>query len=123
MRQLRKRRTTTLMSVALTATLVCGVTNGYAAAAPEEPGVGFSSSFEDGQPQPSWVSTVETDAAGNAKSAGMIGSSGTGTPGNVADQATVAASGDNSGSGEGVTEINDLNINTKWLVFASTGWV
>ena len=86
MRQLGKRRATTLLSVAITATLVCGVTNGFAAAAPEESGVGFSSSFEDGQPQPSWANTVETDAAGNPKSAGVIGSDGTGIPGNVSDK-------------------------------------
>ncbi|HEX8870733.1 MAG TPA: discoidin domain-containing protein, partial [Lentzea sp.] len=84
--------------------------------------MGFSSSFEDGQPQPSWVSTVETDAAGQPKSAGVIGSSGTGTPGNVADKATVKANGDNPPN-ETVAEINDLNVNSKWLVFASTGWV
>ncbi|WP_112262140.1 GH92 family glycosyl hydrolase [Lentzea terrae] len=122
MRQLGKRRTTTLLSLAITATLVCGVTSGNAAAAPEESGVGFSSSFEDGQPQPSWVSTVETDPAGNPKSAGVIGSSGTSLPGNVAEKALVAASGENAPN-EGVDKINDGNINTKWLVFAATGWV
>lgn len=123
MRQLGKRRTTTLLSVAITATLVCGVTSGNAAAAPEESGVSFSSSFEDGQPQPSWTNTVETDATGKPKSAGVIGSSGTGLPGNVADKAVLAVNGENAGAGEGKDELVDGSVSTKWLVFAPTGWV
>src|SRR5688572_3085210 len=123
MRQLGKRRTRTLLSVAITATLVCGVTNGYAAAAPEESGVGFSSSFEDGQPQPSWANTVETDAAGNPKSAGVIGSDGTGIPGNVSDKVLeVKANGEYADSGEVKENLVDGSVNTKWLVFTNTGW-
>lgn len=123
MRHLRKRRTTTLLSVAITATLVSGVTNGYAAAAPEEPGVGFSSSFEDGQPQPSWSNTVETDASGNPKSAGVIGSDGSGIPGNVSDKVVeVKANGEYADSGEVKENLVDGSVNTKWLVFATTGW-
>ncbi|WP_285644798.1 GH92 family glycosyl hydrolase [Lentzea sp. NBRC 102530] len=124
MRHLRKRRTTTLLSVAITATLVSGVTNGYAAAAPEEPGVGFSSSFEDGQPQPTWSNTVETDASGNPKASGVIGSDGSGIPGNVSDKVDDAnANGEYAESGEVVDNLWDGTVNTKWLVFATTGWV
>ncbi|MEU7479179.1 GH92 family glycosyl hydrolase [Lentzea sp. NPDC042327] len=123
MRQLGKRRTTTLLSVAITATLVCGVTNGYAAAAPEESGVGFSSSFEDGQPQPAWANAVETDAAGNPKASGVIGSDGSGIPGNVSDEVLeVKANGENADSGEVKENLVDGSVNTKWLVFATTGW-
>ncbi|GGU80955.1 alpha-1 2-mannosidase [Lentzea flava] len=85
--------------------------------------MGFSSSFEDGQPQPSWISTVETDAAGKPKAAGVIGSSGTGLPGNVAEHAVLAVNGENAGAGEGKAELVDGSLSTKWLVFAPTGWV
>ncbi|SDL54731.1 alpha-1,2-mannosidase, putative [Lentzea albidocapillata subsp. violacea] len=123
MRQLGKRRTRSLLSVAITATLVCGVTNGYAAAAPEEPGVGFSSSFEEGQPQPSWANTVETDAAGNPKSAGVVGSDGAGIPGNVSDKVLeVKANGEFADSNEVKENLVDGSVNTKWLVFTNTGW-
>ncbi|NGY58007.1 glycoside hydrolase family 92 protein [Lentzea sp. NEAU-D13] len=123
MRQLGQRRTRTLLSVAITATLVCGVTNGHAAAAPEESGVGFSSSFEDGQPQPSWANTVETDAAGKPKSAGVTGSNGTDIPGNVSEKVLeVQANGEYEESNEVKENLVDGSINTKWLVFATTGW-
>ncbi|WP_197288435.1 GH92 family glycosyl hydrolase [Nocardia sp. NRRL S-836] len=111
------------MSVAITATLVCGVTNGYAAAAPEESGVGFSSSFEDGQPQPSWANTVETGPSGSPKASGVIGSDGSGIPGNVSDKVLeVKASGEYADSGEVKENLVDGSVNTKWLVFATTGW-
>ncbi|ANZ38091.1 alpha-mannosidase [Lentzea guizhouensis] len=123
MRQLGKRRTTALLSVAITATLVCGVTNGFAAAAPEEQGVGFSTSFEDGQPQPSWSNTVETDAAGNRKASGVVGSDGSGIPGNVSDKVlAVKANGENADSNEVKENLVDGTTTTKWLVFQNTGW-
>ncbi|SDF97603.1 alpha-1,2-mannosidase, putative [Lentzea fradiae] len=123
MRQLVKRRTRALLSVAITATLVGGVTNGHAAAAPEEQGVGFSTSFEDGQALPSWANTVETDASGNPKTSGVLGSDGSGIPGNVADQVLeVKASGEFPEANEVKENLVDGSVTTKWLVFTNQAW-
>ncbi|TWP53408.1 glycoside hydrolase family 92 protein [Lentzea tibetensis] len=112
------------MSAAITATLVCGLTNqGLAAAAPEESAVSFSSSFEEGQPQPNWANTVETDAAGNRKTAGVTGADSSGIPGNVTDKVVaVEANDENDEAGEVKENLVDGNINSKWLTFTSTGW-
>ena len=86
--------------------------------------MGFSSSFEDGQPQPSWSNTVETDASGKPKASGVIGSDGSGIPGNVSDKVEKAtANGEYAESGEVADNLWDGTVNSKWLVFATTGWV
>lgn len=83
----------------------------------------FFSSFEDTDPPPDWVNTAETDAAGNKKSSGVTGSPTTGIPGSIMDRVVgVTASGDNPPN-ETAAQAVDGNINTKWLVFESTGWL
>lgn len=80
----------------------------------------FHTSFEPGQPQPTWVNTVD-----NGKGAeGVTGSTTGGIPGNITDEVVeVAASGEYAEAGEVKENLFDGDVNTKWLVFAGTGWV
>ncbi|MBU6535545.1 GH92 family glycosyl hydrolase [Streptomyces mayonensis] len=84
----------------------------------------FSSSFEDGDPAPDWVSTVDTGADGGKRSSGVDGGFSNGIPGNVTEHVTrVRASGENTGGGEVKDNLADNEPTTKWLTFAPTGWV
>ncbi|WP_214326853.1 GH92 family glycosyl hydrolase [Nonomuraea sediminis] len=84
------------------------------------PGALFSSSFETGDPQPTWVNTVED----GTKAEGVTGSTTGGIPGNVTDEIVdVQASGEYTAAGEVKENLFDGDVNTKWLVFANTGWV
>ncbi|HEV7897477.1 MAG TPA: GH92 family glycosyl hydrolase, partial [Planosporangium sp.] len=115
--------------------MVAAVVPSAAAAAPPSPGTppspatpaagrtDFSSSLEPADPRPAWTSTAETDAAGRKKMSGVSGSSSTGIPGNIMGKVVDAhANGDNPPS-ETVRQVVDGDANTKWLVFANTGWV
>ncbi|SMC71884.1 alpha-1,2-mannosidase, putative [Kibdelosporangium aridum] len=94
-----------------------------AAAQPGGP-TDFSSSFEAGDPQPTWTDTAETDPAGNLKAAGVNSDDPTRIPGDITDKvAEVTANGENSGSGEVKENLVDHDPQTKWLVFEPTGWV
>ena len=87
-------------------------------------GADFSSSFEPGDPQPTWVNTPEVDKHGKPKAANVSGALPGGIPGSIADQVVaVAASGENASSGEVKENLNDGDANTKWLVFTGTAWV
>jgi predicted alpha-1,2-mannosidase len=82
----------------------------------------FFSGLEATEPQPTWITTVETDANGHKKASGVTGPTG-GIPGNVTDQVVaVTASGENP-PGEIATNVIDGDTTTKWLVFNSTGWI
>ncbi|XVS63471.1 GH92 family glycosyl hydrolase [Actinosynnema sp. CA-299493] len=98
----------------------------FATAAPGEPTVSetlFATSFEDGQPQPSWTSTVETGPDGTPKTSGVDGSDATGIPGDVTDRVVdVVANSENSGSGEVAGNLVDATVSSKWLTFTPTGW-
>ncbi|WP_371320697.1 GH92 family glycosyl hydrolase [Saccharothrix yanglingensis] len=128
MRHMRSRRPLVVLA---TAALALGGVGGYspATAAPEqgEPAVSetlFASSFEDGQPQPTWLSTVETAPDGTPKTSGVDGSDSTGIPGNVTDRVVdVVANSENSGSGEVAGNLVDGATASKWLTFTPTGWV
>jgi F5/8 type C domain len=77
----------------------------------------FSSSFEAGDPEPTWTNTAE-------RASGVSGPPRTGIPGNQTDKVVaVRASGENSGAGEVKENLVDGSAQTKWLVFAPTGWV
>jgi predicted alpha-1,2-mannosidase len=79
----------------------------------------FSSSFEAGDPQPTWTDTVDGD-----KASGVTGPKATGIPGNVTDKVVeVIANGENTGAGEVKENLTDGDIFSKWLVFEPTGWV
>src|SRR5262245_59360913 len=84
----------------------------------------FASSFESGDPSPDWTDTVDTDATGAPRAAGVDGGYRTGIPGNVTDHVTdVRASGENTGAGEVKENLVDGEPGTKWLTFEPAGWV
>ena len=83
----------------------------------------FSSSFEASDRPLDWANTAETDAQGNKKTSGVTGSSRSGIPGSISDKiAAVTASADNPPN-EAKEKAFDGSVNTKWLVFANTGWL
>ena len=94
-----------------------------ARAAPTGSAEDFYSSFEAGDPQPTWSDTVEVDAHGVKRTSGVTGTPNTRILGNIMDQVVaVAASGDNPPN-EVASCVADGEITSKWLVFAATGWV
>ena len=94
-------------------------TDGGPPEAPRE----FYSSFEATDPQPQWNSTVEIDAQGQKKSSGVTGETDTRILGSISEQVVaVTASGENPPD-EIATRVSDGEVTSKWLVFASTGWV
>jgi len=95
-----------------------------APAAPAAPaaaaeGGAWSTSFEDGQPQP-LVSTVEVDGTG-PRQQNVTG--GVAADGSLLGSVTgITASAENP-PGEVASNLTDANPDTKWLAFATTGWV
>lgn len=84
---------------------------------------GFSSSFEAGDPQPTWTDTVEIDRKGRPKQAGVTGPRRPGLPGDITETVVeVRASGENP-PGEVKGNLIDGSAATKWLMFARAGWV
>jgi predicted alpha-1,2-mannosidase len=130
----RQYRRTLVWLMAISTVLAGGLTLSPAAAVPPVPDEGaeagaagvttdFFTSFEAGEPQPDWENTAETDADGNKRMSGVTGSPPTGIPGNVTERVVeIRASGENP-PGESKERVVDRDINTKWLVFASTAWV
>ncbi|MFD2415820.1 GH92 family glycosyl hydrolase [Amycolatopsis pigmentata] len=84
---------------------------------------GFSSSFEPGDPQPSWQDTVETGPDGKPKTEGVNGANGSAIPGDIRGKITdIVASGENTGAGEVSANLVDGSPETKWLTPEPTGW-
>jgi predicted alpha-1,2-mannosidase len=88
-------------TVALVAAVVLTATaQGAAVAIPREPSAsaqGFASSFEPGDPQPTWNNTVETGPDGKKKASGVDGGHSSGIPGNATGKVTeVRAGGERS---------------------------
>ncbi|WP_399931298.1 GH92 family glycosyl hydrolase [Streptomyces kanamyceticus] len=100
---------------------------GAAVAGPEKPPrveKEFASSFEEGEARPDWLNTVETAPGGGKKASGVNGAFSSGLPGSVMDHVTeVRASGENAGSGEVAENLVDGEATSKWLTFATSGWV
>ncbi|MET9544670.1 GH92 family glycosyl hydrolase [Streptomyces sp. NPDC006627] len=100
---------------------------GAAVAGPEKPPRAekeFASSFEEGEAGPDWLNTVETAPGGGKKASGVNGAFSSGLPGSVMDHVTeVRASGENAGSGEVAENLVDGEATSKWLTFATSGWV
>ncbi|MBO4256379.1 glycoside hydrolase family 92 protein [Streptomyces griseorubiginosus] len=100
---------------------------GAAIALPEAPAKAdreFASSFEAGDPAPTWLNTVDTAPDGSKRASGVDGGYSSGVAGNVNDHVTdVRASSENSGGGEVKENLVDGESGTKWLTFAPTGWV
>ncbi|MEC4019985.1 GH92 family glycosyl hydrolase [Streptomyces sp. H27-D2] len=111
----------------LAAVVLLATVQGTADAAPRQPAKAtekFASSFESGQPQPSWSNTVETGRDGEKKASGVNGGYSSGIPGNVTDQVTeVRASGENTAGGEVKENLVDGEAASKWLVFEKTAWL
>ncbi|MFJ5530676.1 GH92 family glycosyl hydrolase [Streptomyces sp. NPDC093261] len=115
---------------AVVATAAFALLVGLQGAAEALPGQGstadreFASSFEAGDPAPTWLNTVDTAADGSKRASGVDGGYTTGIPGNVTDEVTdVRASAENAGAGEVKENLIDGEPGTKWLTFAPTGWV
>ena len=87
-----------------------------AVAAPGD--VAFSSSFEANQSPPSWVSTPE-----GTKSSGVTGPAQTGIPGDITATNTGATASAENPPNETAPKAVDGDENSKWLAFASTGWL
>src|SRR6266540_704396 len=84
----------------------------------------FATSFEPTEAQPTWINTVETDAAGTKKASGVDDTFSRGIPGSIADKVVqIQASGENASAGEVKENLNDGDFQSKWLVFTSTAWV
>ncbi|MEE1756504.1 GH92 family glycosyl hydrolase [Streptomyces sp. SP18CS02] len=107
--------------------LIAAATPSAALALPAPPGPTsreFTSSFEADETPPDWRDTVEVDADGRKRAAGVDGGFATGIPGNITDRvAELRASGENTGAGETKENLADLQPGTKWLTFAPAGWV
>jgi predicted alpha-1,2-mannosidase len=83
----------------------------------------FTTSFEQGQPQPDWTSTAETGTDGKPMVSGVTAGTLPVVSGSIKDKiAEVTTSGDNPPN-ETAQKAADEDPNTKWLTFASTGWL
>jgi predicted alpha-1,2-mannosidase len=108
-----KGRISGLLCLATAAMLVGA---GGASAAPGD----FYSSFEEGEPQPTWTDTVETTAGGQDKASGVMGPRPSGdVTGRVA---AVRTSGENPPN-EVDENLLDGSPQSKWLTFGSSAWI
>ncbi len=83
----------------------------------------YETSFEEGQPQPDWTSTVETGPDGKPRAENVTGPTPTGLPGDLTGHVTdVEANGENPPN-EIADNLPDENPYSKWLSFTPTGWV
>src|SRR3954470_15210634 len=83
----------------------------------------FYSSFESGDPAPTWESTAEVDSHGDKKMSGVTGNSSPGIPGNIREKVVPATAAAETPPGEPAERLNDGTVNSKWLAFEPTGWV
>ncbi|MEU6391013.1 GH92 family glycosyl hydrolase [Streptomyces sp. NPDC046939] len=122
-----RHRITTTAAVGAAALVLTAVGQGAAAAAQAHkprPAKEFSSSFEEGQPAPDWLNTVDTAKDGSKRSSGVDGGYSGGIPGNVNAHVTeVRASGENTGGGETKENLVDGESTSKWLAFTPTAWI
>jgi predicted alpha-1,2-mannosidase len=92
---------------------------GQAASAETE----FASSFEPGDPAPTWQDTVDTEAGGAKRASGVNGGYNAGIPGNVTDKVTaVRASAEGTVAGDVKENLIDGMPGTKWVTHKPTGW-
>ncbi|WP_430501444.1 GH92 family glycosyl hydrolase [Micromonospora trifolii] len=91
-----------------------------AAPNPAPPG-NFTSSFESADPQPA-TSTVEIGPNGKPVQANLSGKVAT-LPGSLLGQVSAVTASDENPPREIAANLRDDDPSTKWLVFASTGWV
>ena len=110
-------RTPAVLAVAALA--ITAPTIGQLPSATAAPGdVAFASSFEANQSPPTWVSTPE-----GTKSSGVTGPAQAGIPGDItATNTGVTASAENAPN-EVAAKAVDGDENSKWLAFATSGWL
>lgn len=91
-----------------------------AAAAPAD----FFSSFEKGDPQPTWENTVETDASGKKMASGVDGNIPfDGIQGDITDKVTeITVPGENPPD-ETKDKLIDRDVNTKWLIKENSAYI
>ena len=108
------RRVAVTASLALLASLATG-SPAHAADPP------FASSFEAGDPQPTWSDTVDTGSDG-PRSSGVAGPVRSGAPGSLRDSVIAISANASPNAAEGVNNLNDGDSQTKWLVDTPTSW-
>jgi len=111
----RPRRGAAMVSLALMASMAVG----SPARAAEE---SFASSFEAGDPQPAWADTVETGPDGQPRKSGVDGNVVVGIPGSLRGRVIDIKANAQPNANEGVTNLNDGDPETKWLVDTPTSW-
>ncbi|MEU1590392.1 GH92 family glycosyl hydrolase [Micromonospora sp. NPDC005710] len=117
----RSRRLTAATTAALLPLgLLVAAPLANAAPTPANPGT-FSSSFEAADPQPA-TSTVEVGANGKPIQANLSGTVAT-LPGSLLGQVSAVTASDENPPREVAANLADDDPSTKWLVFATTGWV
>ncbi|MFF5289162.1 GH92 family glycosyl hydrolase [Paractinoplanes globisporus] len=82
----------------------------------------FSSSFETADLQPA-TSTAELDANGAPVQGNLTGSASAALPGSVLKQVTAVTASAENAPNETAVKLKDSDSSTKWLAFATTGWV
>ncbi|MEV8508162.1 GH92 family glycosyl hydrolase [Actinoplanes sp. NPDC051475] len=110
----RPRWGVALLSVSLIAAAAAVATGGAAQAAAA---ASFRSSFEADDPQPAWTDSVEGD-----RTSGVDGTVVVGMPGSLRQHVTAIAANAEPNPNEGVTNLNDGDAATKWLVDTPTSW-
>ncbi|MFI6073363.1 GH92 family glycosyl hydrolase [Actinoplanes sp. NPDC051343] len=99
----RPRRVAAAAALSLVGALMIGAPARAAGGA-----AAFDSSFESGQPQPTWTDTSE-------RVDGVDGNVSTGQPGSLRDHVTAISVNAQPNSGEGGNNLNDGDAATKWL--------
>ncbi|WP_033287928.1 GH92 family glycosyl hydrolase [Amycolatopsis jejuensis] len=96
-----------------------------AAAAPGEASPpDFTSSFESNEAPPTWQDSVDTDAAGKPRAAGVNGANGTAIPGDIRGKVTdISATSENTDGNEVAANLIDGTSSTKWLSWTPTASV
>jgi predicted alpha-1,2-mannosidase len=92
------------------------------AAVEEDPPEEFYTSFETTDPQPTWNNSVETGTNGQPRQSGVTGV-GNLIPGNIMDMVTSSSASAENAPSEGAAQGVDGDKTSKWLAFASTGWL
>ncbi|WP_083450455.1 GH92 family glycosyl hydrolase [Luteipulveratus mongoliensis] len=116
----RRTLTATIGAVTVFAMITAGLMLGAAppshAATPGD----FSTSFEAGQPQPA-ESTVDVGSNGKPRQSNVIGA--LYPPGSLMGEVDKVTASDENAPNEAAGNLTDGDGNTKWLAFATTGWV
>lgn len=81
----------------------------------------FFTSFEDGEPQPTWINTAEVLEDGSEKVAGIAGRPAWEIAGSLFDRIVQVRANDENAPNETAAHGADGDVTTKWLIFAPNG--